>query len=413
MKGIFIILFLSYSLYGQTAVVKPGLTMDQALMAALGKNFEIVKSKSYVDAARGHFWSSISLPKPTISLSHEFVPDGRPLSAFQERTFEINQSLEFPTNYFLKGHQAGYAIKDAENEVNRNILEISSKVKLFYRQALIKKKSLDLAEENYKIAKAFLEKAELKQKAGEGTRLESVTASMQLNEALSGLETAKKEMQNSYNELIALLNSKEITNVHPELTDTLKFEPLNANFDDLLADAVINNNDLKKSSNNVNIASVNKSLAWSSLLPDLNISYYRQALPESSSFYGFSFGISVPVWFLFDQRGQIQESAANYSIAQEELKAVRNQLELKLRSAFTSFSYEQAQIMHYTGQLIPQAEEIFKLAKASYDSGEINYVEFLQAKQSLIGIKNNYFNSLSSYYSSLSVLETAIGKLML
>ncbi|PJC59051.1 MAG: hypothetical protein CO025_07375, partial [Ignavibacteria bacterium CG_4_9_14_0_2_um_filter_37_13] len=55
----------------------------------------------------------------------------------------------------------------------------------------------------------------------------------------------------------------------------------------------------------------------------------------NAGFYGASFGISVPLWFIFDQRGKIQEAVANQSISESQLQLTKNEVALKLKSAFT------------------------------------------------------------------------------
>lgn len=398
----------AYSNYAQSS----SLSLDEALKKAMINNYELIKSGKEVDAARGRFWNSISLPQPKLSLSHEFVPEGKSLSFFQEKTFEISQEMEFPTNLLLKGSRSNYEIDLVVNEKERVQVEVISKVKLLYNLVLIKGKMNKLAEENYKIAKDFFDKAEARRNAGEGTKLESITAKMQLNEAGVTVESSKKDYYASLNDLLVQLNSSDLNNKNITLSDTLAFNPVNIKLDDLLIEASQNNSLLKKSANMINIASINKSLAWSGFLPSLSFSYFKQATADNSNFYGFSFGISVPVWFMFEQRGQIEETSANYQIAREEGKSLKNSVELNLKNAFTSFSYEQEQIKTYTRDLLPQAEEVFNLARLSYNSGEINYVEYLQAKQNLISVRNNYFNSLSGYFLSLSTLETVTGKLI-
>lgn len=410
MKVLFIIILISSAAYGQS--IGTMLSLDEAVSTALKKNFEIFRSQKSVDAAKGRFWSDISLQQPEISVSHEFVPIGKGLRDFQEKTIEINQSIEFPTNLFLKGSRASYEIDATMNDRDKMIVEISSNVKKLYREVLIKGKKYKLAEENLKIAKEFLNKAELRLKAGEGTKLESITAKIQLNEANTTLESIKNELLHSKNELITILNTNEFTADNLVLSDSISFMPIELNHDELLNYAIANNYILKKSGNLLEIAAINKALAWSGLLPNLNFSYYRQSLPESNNFYGLSFGISVPVWFFFDQKGKIQEASANYNIAEEERKSVKKSVEINLRNAYSSFSYEQGQIKLYINELLQQAEEVFNLAKVSYNAGEINYVEFLQAKQTLISVNNNYYNSLSNYYSSLSELEKAVCKLI-
>ena len=231
--------------------------------------------------------------------------------------------------------------------MDKTKIEILSSVKKSYRNALIKDKKRILAEDNLRIAKDFAEKAGLKQKAGEGTRLELITANMQFNEASINLESVKNEFNSSKNELLILLNTNELNSRDLALSDTLTFVPVELKYDDLLSEALLNSASIKKSGNLLEIASINKTLAWSSLLPNLNFSYYKQAQADNHDFYGFSFGLSVPIWFMFDQRGQIEESAANHSIALAEIKNTKNSLELNLKNAFFSFTYEQAQIKTY------------------------------------------------------------------
>ena len=65
--------------------------------------------------------------------------------------------------------------------------------------------------------------------------------------------------------------------------------------------------------------------------------------------------------------------------------------------------------MHYT-TLSRLSEEIFRTANSSYDAGELTYLEYLQAKQTLVGSKNNYNNALFDYYESLFKIEEIIGQ---
>ena len=410
MKYLFIILL---CLLCKPSEAQQKLSLDDAVKSALKGNFSLIKSEREADAARGRFWSSISLPKPVVSLSHEFVPKGKGLSFFNEKSLEISQEIEFPTNIFLKGSRSNYEIELLDYEKERAAIEVTSKVKLLYRDAVIKGKKTSLAEDNYAIAIDFYDKAEARLKAGEGTKLESITAKMQLNEARVSLESARNEYRSAVNRLLETMNRTDLKEEGLTLTDSLTFHPVYLKFDELLNEAMANNKLIKKSESSLGIASINKTLAWSSLLPNLSFSYFRQATPDNDDFYGVSFGISLPVWFLFEQRGNIQEAAANYSIAGEEVKTVRNSVELNLKSSFSSFRFEQEQIKTYMNDLLPQAAEVFDLARLSYNSGEINYIEFLQAKQNLISIRNNYLNSLAGYYASLSELEITVGKNLL
>ncbi|CUS78568.1 Outer membrane efflux protein, partial [Candidatus Kryptonium thompsonii] len=157
-------------------------------------------------------------------------------------------------------------------------------------------------------------------------------------------------------------------------------------------------------------SSINRSLALSSLLPVFNVAYFRQMRDGYKGFYGVSFGMSVPLWFLFGNRGQIQEATANLNIAKSELQLIKNEIYLRLKSAFNDYENNLRQVELYISDILPQAEEVYRSATASYDAGEITYIEFLQAKQTLINAHVNYTNVLLNYYRSIFKLEEIVGQ---
>jgi outer membrane protein TolC len=64
----------------------------------------------------------------------------------------------------------------------------------------------------------------------------------------------------------------------------------------------------------------------------------------------------------------------------------------------------------YVNDILPQAEEIYRTAIKSYDAGELTYLEYLQAKQTLISSRNNYINALFNHFQSVFKIEEMIGK---
>jgi outer membrane protein TolC len=154
---------------------------------------------------------------------------------------------------------------------------------------------------------------------------------------------------------------------------------------------------------------MDRTLAWSSFLPNLNASYYRQTVDGNSDFYGVSFGISLPLWFLFDQRGQIQEASANLNIAESDLQSLNNFISVNVKNAFLEMKNDERQIILHQTDILPQAEEVYRTALASYEAGDITYIEFLQARQTLISSRNEYVEELARYCTSLVKLEFAVG----
>jgi len=405
---LFAIALLPLCIYGQTEIKK--LSLNEAVEIGLKNNPEVRSAIENISASKGRFWSGISLPQPEVGVSYEYAPVNSSLSNYSEKTLSVSQSFEFPSNYFLKGSKFNKEEEIAVYKLNLTERSVINQVKTSYYKVLAKQYQVKSAEENLLISEDFFKKAEIRQNVGEGTNLERLTAKVQYTEARNNLEVAKNELTTSFAELnYSLGYGKQSYELNFALTDTLVFVDHAINIEQIYK-SLETNPQIKIAELKYGIASVEKGLAWSSLLPNINLAYFKQTRDGDTGFYGASFGISVPLWFMFDQRGKIQEAVANQSISESELQLTKNEIALKIKSAFTDHENNLKQVKLYANDILPQAEEIYRTAIKSYDAGEITYIEFLQAKQTLINAKNNYINVLYNYNRSIFTLEEIVGK---
>ena len=406
---LFIIALLPICIYGQTEIKK--LSLNEAVEIGSKNNPEIKSAIEKISASKGRFWSGISLPQPEVGVSYEYAPVNGSLSNYSEKTFAVSQSFEFPSNYFLKGNKFSKEEEIAVYKLNLTERSVINQVKTSYYKVLAKQYQVKSAEENLVISEDFFKKAEIRQSVGEGTNLERLTAKVQYTEARNNLEVAKNELTTAFAELnYSLGYGKQNYNTKFELTDSLIYVDHNLSYEQINNSLEERNPQIKIAELNNGIASLEKGLAWSSILPNINLAYFRQTRDGNTGFYGASFGISVPLWFMFDQRGKIQEAIANQSISESELQLTKNEIALKVKNAFTDHENNLKQVKLYESDILPQAEEIYRTAVKSYDAGEITYIEFLQAKQTLINAKNNYINVLYNYNRSIFTLEEIVGK---
>ncbi len=409
---LFVAALIPLCVYGQTETKK--LSLNEAIEIGLKNNPEIKSAQENISAAKGRFWSGISLPSPDVSVRYEWTPKDKRIGSFSERTQEVSQSFEFPTNYFLRGSRfnkeediAFYGLKQTE-------IGITAQIKSAYYNVLAKKELFGIAEENLRIAEDFSKKAEIRFNVGEGTNLERLTAKVQFTEAKNNLEVARNELRTAFAELNFVLGYGKRPDEIFTLADSLTYTRAEKyTFEELYNLSLSVNQQIKISELNVNISSINKSLAWSSLLPGFNVSYFKQNREGDNGFYGVSFGISVPLWLLFENRGQIQEATANVNIAESELQSVKNEVYLRLRSAFNDYENDLRQVNLYISDILPQAEEVYRSASVSYDAGDITYIEYLQARQTLISAYSNYTNVLFNYYRAIFAIEETVGQNLL
>jgi cobalt-zinc-cadmium resistance protein CzcA len=387
------------------------LSLHSAIQIGLKNNPEIKSSFEKINASRGRFWSSLSPAPADLTITDDYVPTGQRLNKYGEKTIGVSQSVEFPTNYFFRGSKYSIEKNIAENEFALAKLSIVSNVKKSYFNVLALQEKIKIAQENLAIAKDFVQKAEVRFSVGEGTNLERLTAKVNYTEALNNIEIQENHLVAAFAELNFALGYGKGESKAYQLTDTLAFIPFDFTLGKLLDDAAAINPQLKANKLRVDSYSAEKSLAWSSLLPNFNLGYFnKQVRSDARGYYGASFGIGIPLWFMLDQRGRIKEASSNVSAAESELQTANNAVHAKTQSAFAEVKHEEKQVQLYVKDILPQAEEVFRIAAKSYEAGEITYIEFLQAQQTLVNSKGSYAEALLSYNLSIVTIEEAIGK---
>lgn len=397
--------------FPQPATSGDSLSLRSAIKIGLKNNPQIKSSLEKIKASQGRFWSALSPAPVDISIANDYIPAGRKLADYGEQTIGISQTMEFPSNYFLRGSKYAMENDIAESEFALARLGVVLDIKKAYFKVLAAQKQLAIAAENLAITQDFAKKSQIRLQVGEGSNLERLTAQVNHSEAIGNVEIQESHLFAAFAELTVALGFGKNDSKTFLLTDSLAYIPFDFSMRQLSDEAVANNPLLKTNTLRVGLCSREKSLVWSSLLPNFNLAYFnKQSRGDPQGYYGVSLSIGVPLWFMLDQKGKIQEASANALVAQAELNLTGNSIYAKTEAAFSEFKHEEKQVRLYVKEILPQAEEIFRTALRSFEAGEITYIEFLQAQQTLINSRGNYADALLAYNLSIVSIEEAIGK---
>ncbi|MFC1562874.1 TolC family protein [candidate division KSB1 bacterium] len=410
---LYVLLFLILLLHVLSAMeLSPiPITMQDAVKYAVDQNPRIRVAEAGVEKETGVKMGMWSLPQPEFILSYEGVPRGTYFDTWASRKMMFGQRIEFPLKYLFRIQQQSLLVESAGHALDMEKLKLTTDVKVAYIDALLTKEKYSLALENLRISSDLLKKAKLRYELGEEDSIDYLRAKLQKDRSENAIIAARTDHKETMEKLILLLTGKknDILNMEIELIDSLKYTPIDINKLELGEKGLSNHFRLQIAEKELKAASQALALAKSSYLPDFNFVYFKENKFNNPGFWGMQFGMSFPLWFLSDQRGQIAEARAIVKIADWNRAHEENHLRSEYRTAVFILKEAEKQVKRFNEEILREAEQVFKLASLNYKVGETSYIDLIFAQQSLIETRSEYLDALASYNKSVIRIELAVG----
>ena len=116
-------------------------------------------------------------------------------------------------------------------------------------------------------------------------------------------------------------------------------------------------------------------------------------------------------WAIFDglqTKGLTDTAKANLAGSQEDLVATARNIEVEVRSAYSTF-VQAKETLESQLKNVELATEALRLARALQEAGSGTQLDVLDAETSLTQARTTWVNALRDYAASLAALERAIG----
>jgi len=365
-----IVLALTFILYqyGKTETI----TVKQALNSAFSVHPSVVVARAGYNQALGQRFIELSPDPASIALEYEGVPGGETINAHEARTLSLSQEFEFPLKYVWRIRAANIVVDEARINALIQMLDFELKVRNAYVQAWVIDQQLKILEENVDAADNYARQLKRLVELGESAPLEERCARVEALTASTNRDAVEKERFAVWGKLQSLtgIDTNGIV-----LSPPLAFNSLNV-FQSESKFNLSESYELKSARLQSNLANVETKAAIFSWLPDLEASYFQQNVPSETNpnFWGVEFGISLPIWFWFGGRGEIQTAKASHRAARANLENLRLQQQTTIVELIQSQQALWDKLLLYDEQVNPLAEEAYELAIKSYNVGEASYL---------------------------------------
>lgn len=393
------------------------LSLQDAVRIALEFNPEILKAQKEIEAADGRILQAGRIPNPELGVAWNEAPSLLHLGDADERDIGISQTIEFPTKRTRRVGVASVDKRIAELKVERMKRLVTASVKRAYVALLFAQQVAANLQDQVKLLKDFQSLVTSRYEGGQSTYLDVVRVKVEIARINNELAEALRDVRFKEAELNLLLGRDGERRI--QATDSLAYVPLPAHRDSLLLELSGRSATLSIARHALDRQEQSLSLAQTSYLPDFSVGLFHQRRAGEPPFdfnnfngttgssWGFQVGISVPLWFWQEPKGQVQEASALLDVASLNLRETERRVRASIANAIDFVQVTDAQVKTFDTSLLKDATDILATAVAQYQNNQIDVLNLFDVYRTYRATRVEYARSLSNYMIAVAELESA------
>jgi cobalt-zinc-cadmium efflux system outer membrane protein len=155
------------------------------------------------------------------------------------------------------------------------------------------------------------------------------------------------------------------------------------------------------------------SLAERSRWPDISLLVQYQQLGSGDSAPQpptLSVGLGLPLPLFYQQQGEISRAEADRESALLSRRRLEMLVAADLESAVNTFSTARRVVERYEASLLERAKRARDITQVQFNAGSATLTDLLDAQRSYVAVNSGYYNELVNYWTSVFLLEQAVGK---
>lgn len=379
------------------------LSLDDAVNTALANNLAVEAARQKVAQAQWQKKTATDIGKTNVNLML-----GQYNSIEKDNSFTISQNMPFPTLLGKRSQLAKEQIKSSQIEQGMAENDLVWAVKQTWYSMLYLQQKQTLLLQHDSIFGEFLRSATARYNAGAANLLEKTTAQTQKGQSQNGLLQNQTEINKLHTQLKMLLNTADSLAVQGD------FSPKAFN---IATNGISNNPALQWWQQQQAIAGKQKQVEVAQTLPDITLGYFSQTLigtqdvsgnpvyyGSDKRFTGLQLGLSVPLWYK-PNNARIKAAQAQQNIAQTQYQHAEAELQNQFAQALQQWQQAQNTLQYYNQEALPNAQLILAQAQTAWQSGEIEYIEYLQNLTTALGIRQEALQAVNDYNMAVIAIE--------
>jgi len=397
--------------FPESAQSESPLNLAELVQGALDRNPEILAARYAVDGRRARIPQAGAWPDPAVSWSYagNLLPPFTLMSAdpSSARQVMVEQTIPYPGKTHLRTE---IAAREADVEMfayEAVSKRVAAEVKQAYFDLYYVDHSLATLQKDEDALKSIAKVAEIRYSVGKAAQQDILRAQLELTK-LSEREVLLRQQRYT---LEAQLNTLRDVPVDSPvaLTPTVKASPLVYNEEQLQEAARANYPVLKQRRTAVDENRLSLSLAQKDRRPDFSVGYtylQRDRLPDM---YGITLSTSLPLFHRRKQDVAVREAVANLESAHQMEASELTRLRYQVKQHFLEVQASEERLRLYTQGIARQSALTLASSLASYETGNIDFLNVLANFLAEIDAELEYHQQISDHEVALARLEEVTG----
>lgn len=384
------------------------LTLQQCMDRANQGNLSLRAAQKGVERAQALQGTAWDLDKTDLTFGQDPTSGATP-----DNALTLSQSMEFPTVYVARRHQLKAETQVAEGEAGVLRNQVRSQVASLYCQLLYQNERVRILQRQDSLLQAYADMASKRYEAGDVRQVEPLSARRMLQDNLLETDMAKAERANVQATLARLIGSA--STVLPADTALV---PIAEASDGGFSYAQTPDGQLANA--RMAVADQAVKVAKSDYAPSLSLALRTQMVIKgwnpyhvdrswnNGNFMGFEVGVGLPL-FNGSTRAKVKAAKKEREMTQLELDNQAQEQQEAYAAAVNSMLVAKKRMEYYVSSGNADASEMSRLSAHDYASGEISYVEYVDALEKDIDAQLKRAAAINDYNQAVVALKKLQG----
>lgn len=414
------------------------LTLAECIRTALRQNTDILKSREEIHRIDGYIVEVSAQALPSLSINTSFNGEDTQFATIPNiPAFPYNNDATAQTwwssgvrlrQLIYNGGAVVSAIQASHigqsiafHQLRATIDRVLFDTRKSFYTVLLNRSLISVREESITLLQEELEQQRHREAVGAGTSFNTLRAEVELANAQPPLIRARNNLRISLAELSRILgiDYTGLDNALPpfDIRGTLDSIPINYSFHEALAAAMKNRPDLMVATSDVELQKKNVAINRAGYMP--TVSAFTGYDFRSDRFVnklgrvedGWTTGVEGS-WSLFDgflTKGKVEQANAQLTTSILNADAVRRQIQVEVRQAFSDYQEAQELITSQTKN-VDRARESLRMAKARVEAGAGTQLDILNARVALTEGQTNELQARYDFIVAVANIERVTGK---